>query len=96
MNVAGLAAIMLIAIAVVDRETDNDAARDMLQQFGIDVRDSDPAVDLKRGKSMVVDEHAFAESLNWTEVNFTGTPSAYEVAAIVDCFEADWAREDFE
>lgn len=87
-----------------DGETDNDAARDMLQQFGIEVRESNPAFDLTHEKSMVVDdEHAFVESLNWTEENFTltrdyavVTPSAYEVAEIIDCFEADWAREDFD
>ncbi len=87
-----------------DGETDNDAARETLQQFGIEVRESNPAFDLTHEKSMVVDdEHAFVESLNWTEENFTltrdyavVTPSAYEVAEIIDCFEADWAREDFD
>lgn len=87
-----------------DGEADNDAARDMLQGFGIEVRTSNPAFDLTHEKSMVVDdEHAFVESLNWTDANFTGTrdyavvtPSAYEVAEIIDCFEADWAREDFD
>lgn len=87
-----------------DGETDNDAAREMLAQFGIEVRESNPAFDLTHEKSMVVDdEHAFVESLNWTEENFTltrdyavVTPSAYEVAEIIDCFEADWAREDFD
>lgn len=87
-----------------DGETDNDAARKMLQQFGIEVRASNPAFDLTHEKSMVIDdEHAFVESLNWTDENFTltrdyavVTPSAYEVAEIIDCFEADWAREDFD
>ncbi len=87
-----------------DGETDNDAAREMLQRFGIEVRESNPAFDLTHEKSMVVDdEHAFVESLNWTEENFTltrdyavVTPSAYEVAEIIDCFEADWARQDFD
>ena len=87
-----------------DGETDNDAARETLQRFGIEVRASNPAFDLTHEKSMVVDDdHAFVESLNWTEENFTVTrdyavvtPSAYEVAEIVDCFEADWAREEFD
>lgn len=87
-----------------DGEADNDAARDMLQRFGIEVRTSSPAFDITHEKSMVVDdEHAFVESLNWTDDNFTRTrdyavvtPSAYEVAEIIDCFEADWAREDFD
>jgi cardiolipin synthase A/B len=87
-----------------DGEADNDAAREMLQGFGIDVRTSNPAFDITHEKSMVVDdEHAFVESLNWTDDNFTRTrdyavvtPSAYEVSEIIDCFEADWAREDFD
>ena len=87
-----------------DGETDNDAARDMLQYFGIEVRASNPAFDLTHEKSMVVDdEHAFVESLNWTEENFTETrdyavvtPSAHEIGEIVECFEADWEREEFD
>ncbi|MBX8689195.1 phospholipase [Mycobacterium sp. 20091114027_K0903767] len=87
-----------------DGETDNDTAREMLERFGIEVRHSNPAFDLTHEKSMVVDdEYAFVESLNWTEENFTVTrdyavvtPSAYEVAEIIDCFEADWAREEFD
>ena len=87
-----------------DGETDNDRARDVLQHFGIEVRPSNPAFDLTHEKSMVVDdEHAFVESLNWTDENFSETrdyavvtPSRREVAEIVDCFEADWAREEFD
>ncbi|OCB54743.1 phospholipase [Mycobacterium vulneris] len=87
-----------------DGETDNDTAREMLERFGIEVRQSNPAFDLTHEKSMVVDdEYAFVESLNWTEENFTVTrdyavvtPTAYEVAEIIDCFEADWAREEFD
>lgn len=87
-----------------DGETDNDVARETLERFGIEVRASNPAFDLTHEKSMVVDDdRAFVESLNWTEENFTVTrdyavvtPSAYEVAEIIDCFEADWAREQFD
>lgn len=87
-----------------DGETDNDVAREYLLRCGIDVRNSNPAFDLTHEKSMVIDdEHAFVESLNWTAENFTETrdyavvtPSACEVAEITDCFEADWAREDFD
>jgi cardiolipin synthase A/B len=87
-----------------DGATDNDPARDMLQQFGIEVRASNPAFDLTHEKSMVIDgEHAFVESLNWTDENFTETrdyavvtPSTHEVAEIVECFEADWYRQDFD
>ena len=87
-----------------DGETDNDAARETLQGFGIEVQASNPAFDITHEKSMVVDhEHAFVESLNWTDENFTETrdyavvtPSAHEIAEIVDCFEADWHRQDFD
>jgi phosphatidylserine/phosphatidylglycerophosphate/cardiolipin synthase-like enzyme len=87
-----------------DGECDNDVARDMLQHFGIEVRASNPAFDLTHEKSMVIDgEHAFIESLNWTDENFTETrdyavvtPSTHEIAEIVECFEADWNREDFD
>ncbi|MGV9799806.1 phospholipase D-like domain-containing protein [Mycobacterium sp. NPDC003449] len=87
-----------------DGETDNDAAREVLQRYAIEVRASNPAFDLTHEKSMVVDdEHAFVESLNWTDENFTVTrdyavvtPTGYEVAEIIDCFEADWAREGFD
>jgi phosphatidylserine/phosphatidylglycerophosphate/cardiolipin synthase-like enzyme len=63
-----------------------------------------PAFDLTHEKSMVIDgELAFTESLNWTDENFTETrdyavvtPSAHEIAEIVECFEADWHREEFD
>jgi cardiolipin synthase A/B len=87
-----------------DGETDNDAARDMLQHFGIEVQPSNPAFDLTHEKSMVIDDdHAFIESLNWTDENFTETrdyavvtPSRHEIAEIVECFDADWHREEFD
>lgn len=87
-----------------DGETDNDEARDVLLDVGIEVRESNPAFDLTHEKSMVIDhEHAFVESLNWTDENFTETrdyavvtPSAVEVAEITECFEADWHRETFD
>ncbi|MBX7452274.1 phospholipase [Mycolicibacterium sp. 3033] len=86
-----------------DGETDNDGARDLLQQCGIDVTESSPSFGLTHEKSMVVDdEFAFVESLNWTDENFTETrdyavvtPTSHEVLEIIECFEADWAREEF-
>ena len=57
-----------------DGETDNDAAREALQDNGIDVRESNPEFDLTHEKSMVIDDsHAFVESLNWTDENFSAT-----------------------
>lgn len=87
-----------------DGETDNDAARDEMVDVGIEVQASNPSFELTHEKSMVVDhEFAFVESLNWTDENFSETrdyavvtPSAAEIAEIVDCFEADWHREDFD
>ncbi|KKF01968.1 phospholipase D-like domain-containing protein [Mycolicibacterium obuense] len=86
-----------------DGETDNDGARDLLTHYGIDVTESNPSFGLTHEKSMVIDdEFAFVESLNWTDENFTETrdyavvtPSSHEVLEIIECFEADWAREEF-
>ncbi|WP_111512498.1 phospholipase D-like domain-containing protein [Mycobacterium kyogaense] len=86
-----------------DGETDNDGARDLLMEYGIDVTESNPSFGLTHEKSMVIDdEFAFVESLNWTDENFTETrdyavvtPSSHEVLEIIECFEADWAREEF-
>lgn len=87
-----------------DGETDNDGARDLLLQYGIDVTESNPSFGLTHEKSMVIDdEFAFVESLNWTDENFTETrdyavvtPTSHEVLEIIECFEADWAREEFD
>lgn len=87
-----------------DGETDNDGARDLLQEYGIEVTESSPSFDLTHEKSMVIDdEYAFVESLNWTDENFTETrdyavvtPTSHEVLEIIECFEADWARQDFD
>lgn len=85
-------------------ESDNDEARDALSLAGVDVRQTNPAFEVTHEKSMVVDDgHAFVESLNWTTEGLTATrdyavvtPSAAEVAEIVDCFEADWHAEEFD
>jgi len=86
-----------------DGETDNDEARDLLVGNGIEVTESNPAFNVTHEKSMVIDDNrAFVESLNWTAENFTETrdyavvtPSPQEVAEIIDCFDADWARQSF-
>jgi cardiolipin synthase A/B len=85
-------------------ESDNDSARDALTSAGVEVRRTNPAFEVTHEKSMVVDdEHAFVESLNWTTEGLTSTrdyavvtPSASEVAEIIDCFEADWSGEHFD
>jgi cardiolipin synthase A/B len=83
--------------------SENDQSRATLQSAGIDVLDSNPAFDLTHEKSMVVDDTtAFVKSLNWDSENLTETrdyaiitTEPHEVAEIVNCFEADWSRQDF-
>jgi len=85
-------------------EAENEAARTALVKVGVEVEDSNPAFDLTHEKSMVVDEtSAFVKSLNWDTKNLTETrdyavitDDKDEVAEIVECFEADWARKEFD
>ena len=47
-------------------ESENEEARKLLTDAGIEVRDSNPAFDLTHQKSMVIDDEiGFVESLNW-------------------------------
>jgi cardiolipin synthase A/B len=83
--------------------SENDESRAALSAAGVDVLDSNPAFDLTHEKSMVVDDKtAFVKSLNWQSENLTETrdyavitSDPHEVAEIVNCFEADWSRQDF-
>jgi len=85
-------------------EEDNEKSRKTLTAGGVDVLDSNPAYDVTHEKSMVVDDtQAFVKSLNWQTKNLTETRDyavvtshAHEVNEIIDCFEADWSRKDFE
>jgi phosphatidylserine/phosphatidylglycerophosphate/cardiolipin synthase-like enzyme len=85
-------------------EEDNEETRKKLVKAGIDVKDSNPAVDLTHEKSMVVDDAvAFVKSLNWATKNLTETRDyavvtdhKHEVGEIADCFQADWDRKKFE
>jgi cardiolipin synthase len=85
-------------------QSDNDAARAKLTEGGVEVLDSNPAFDITHEKSMVVDDaQAFVKSLNWAPENFTETRDyavvtsrSFEVAEIIDCFEADWNRQSFD
>jgi phosphatidylserine/phosphatidylglycerophosphate/cardiolipin synthase-like enzyme len=84
-------------------EDDNAQSRKRLIASGIEVIDSNPAFDLTHEKSMVVDDEcAFVKSLNWDSKNLTETRDyaivtrhAHEVGEIVECFEADWRRRNF-
>ncbi len=84
-------------------EKENTATRQMLTEAGIDVIDSNPVFDVTHEKSMVVDDQiAFIQSLNWQTKNLTETRDyavitehKHEVDEIIECFEADWHREEF-
>jgi len=85
-------------------EEDNEETRKKLSHAGVEVIDSNPAVDLTHEKSMVVDEAtAFVKSLNWATKNLTETRDyaivtlhGHEVDEITQCFEADWHRTPFD
>ena len=84
-------------------EEENKESRKVLAAAGVDVRDSNPEFDLTHQKSMVIDdETGFVESLNWETRDLTETrdyavvtTNKHEVAEMVACFEADWARQKF-
>lgn len=84
-------------------EPENEATRATLEAAGIEVAESNPAFALTHEKSMVVDDEiALVKSLNWEPRNLTETRDyaivtahRHEVGEIVDCFDADWNRQDF-
>jgi phosphatidylserine/phosphatidylglycerophosphate/cardiolipin synthase-like enzyme len=84
-------------------ESENEEARKVLSDAGIQVRDSNPAFDLTHQKSMVVDNKTgFVESLNWEPKDLTltrdyavVTTHGHEVADMVACFDADWEHKEF-
>jgi phosphatidylserine/phosphatidylglycerophosphate/cardiolipin synthase-like enzyme len=84
-------------------KAENEEARKALAAAKIEVRDSNPAFDLTHQKSMVIDgATGFVESLNWETRDLTETRDyavvttrKEEVAEMVECFDADWARTDF-
>ncbi|WP_433983664.1 phospholipase D-like domain-containing protein [Tunturiibacter empetritectus] len=86
-----------------DGEKENGESRIALTDAGIEVLDSNPCFDLTHEKSMVIDDRmAFVESLNWETKNLTETRDyaivtthKHEVEEVMECFDADWKREDF-
>jgi cardiolipin synthase A/B len=86
-----------------DGKKENAEARKHLSDAGIEVKDSNPAFDVTHEKSMVVDDKsAFVQSLNWETRNFTETRDyavvtshGHEVNEVIECFDADWARQGF-
>ena len=84
-------------------KSENTVTHKHLHAAGIKVIDSNPAFDVTHEKSMVIDDQvAFIQSLNWDLKNLTGTRDyavitdhARDVAEVIECFEADWARTAF-
>jgi cardiolipin synthase len=84
-------------------EEENSETRKLLEEAGIEVKDSNPKFGLTHEKSMVIDEQtAFVKSLNWATKNLTVTRDyaittnhKHEVDEVVACFVADWNRTDF-
>lgn len=84
-------------------ESENQESRKKLSAAGVEVLDSNPAFDLTHEKSMVVDDHAaYVKSLNWEPRNLTetrdyavSTTHKHEVDEIIECFDADWTRSEF-
>ncbi len=85
-------------------EEENEGTRRILEDAGIEVRDSNPEFTITHEKSMVIDDRiAFIKSLNWETKNFTETRDyaiityhPHEVKEIVLCFQADWHRQNFD
>ncbi|HUZ60374.1 MAG TPA: phospholipase D-like domain-containing protein [Hanamia sp.] len=87
-----------------DGEHENENTRKILEEAGIEVRDSNPEFTVTHEKSMVIDDKmAFIKSLNWETKNFTETRDyaiityhSHEIKEIILCFEADWERKNFD
>jgi cardiolipin synthase len=85
-------------------KAENQNSRKILRAAGVDVIDSNPAFGMTHEKSMVVDDKsAFVKSLNWETKNLTETRDyaivtshKHEVQEIIECFEADWKRKEFD
>src|SRR5580693_7492958 len=85
-------------------EEENEDTRKLLEDAGIEVRDSNPFFIITHEKSMVIDERiAFVKSLNWETKNLTETRDyaiitshPHEVEEIILCFDADWHRKNFD
>jgi cardiolipin synthase len=87
-----------------DGEKENADTRKKLTDADVHVKDSNPEFDVTHEKSMVIDDTiAFVQSLNWETKNLTTTRDyavvtthGYEVTEVMQCFDADWNRKDFD
>ena len=102
-NKRGVLTRVMLNPARRDGEPENEVTRKKLKAAGVEVIDTNPAFDVTHEKSMVVDDRtAFVQSLNWATKNLTRTRDyaiitthGKEVAEVVECFDADWARKFF-
>ena len=85
-------------------QSENRLVKEKLRAAGITVKDTHPEFDVSHEKSMVIDGRvAFVKSHNWAPKNFGGTRDyavitrdGDEVAEVMEGFEADWKRDDFD
>ena len=99
----GVKVRVMLNAARRDGEDDNENVRKALEQAGIEVKDSNPGFGITHEKSMVVDEEiAFVKSLNWVTQNLMetrdyaiSTTHPHGVREVIDCFDADWNRQEF-
>lgn len=102
-HIRGLDVKVMLNPARRNGDEENENTRKLLEQAGINVKDTNPFFVLTHEKSMVVDDKlAFIKSLNWETKNLTETRDyaivtshPHEVEEIILCFEADWSRTDF-
>jgi cardiolipin synthase len=100
----GIRARIMLNPARRDGESDNAETIKLLIGAGIEVRDTPPQFPVSHEKSMVVDGRlAFVASMNWAVKNFTETRDyavvtevREEVGEVIDCFNADWDRSEFD
>jgi phosphatidylserine/phosphatidylglycerophosphate/cardiolipin synthase-like enzyme len=84
-------------------EPENAETIRLLTAAGIEVRETHLKFPVSHEKSMVVDGRlAFIKSMNWAAKNFTEsrdyavvTADSEEVGEVIDCFNADWERSEF-
>ena len=87
-----------------DGKKENHETSTKLKAAGIEVIDSNPSFDVTHEKSMVIDDAtAFIESLNWEPRNLTETRDyaivtshKHEVDEVIQGFDADWNRKEFQ
>jgi cardiolipin synthase A/B len=85
-------------------ESDNADTIKLLIAAGLEVRDTPPQFPVSHEKSLVVDRRlAIIGSMNWAVKNFTktrdyavATTVKEEVEEVIDCFNADWDRSQFD